>query len=127
MLELIVGVAIGAGGMMIKDKVLTSQEEASSAKLQNELNNLSDENEKLRKRNKEAERSIEDLLQEVQSLHKKAKSNNDDCEDLEDVLQTAKNTIKKLTAQNDELLRKISEYKTLCQNYESKLDKLKNS
>lgn len=124
MVELIVGAAVGAvGGYMAKDKLSGTSNVVS--KLQNELNSLSDENEKLRKRNKEAERQVEDLLAEMQKLRRSAKEHQDNSDDVEDELHTAQTKIKKLTQQNDELLRKLQEYKELSTSYKNELDKQK--
>lgn len=95
MVELIVGAAVGAvGGYMAKDKLSGTSSEVS--KLQNELNLLSDENEKLRKRSKESERQVEDLLAENRKLRRSVKDQEDNSDDIEDELYTAKAKIKKL-------------------------------
>lgn len=124
MVELIVGAAVGAvGGYMAKDKLSGTSNEVS--KLQIELNSLSDENEKLRKRSKESERQVEDLLAENRKLRRSVKDQEDNSDDIEDELYTAKAKIKKLTRQNDELLCKLQEYKELCASYKNELDKQK--
>lgn len=120
MIELIAGIAAGvAGGYYLKDK---GEGGAKNSNIKAELDALSDENEKLRKRNKEAERQIEDQLAEIEKLRRAQKTSGDDKDDLEDDLADAKAKIKKLTAQNDELMRKINEYKELCASYEDKLN-----
>ncbi len=124
MVELIVGAAVGAvGGYMAKDKLSGTSNEVS--KLQIELNSLSDENEKLRKRSKESERQVEDLLAENRKLRRSVKDQEDNSDDIEDELYTAKAKIKKLTQQNNELLCKLQEYKELCASYKNELDKQK--
>lgn len=127
MVELLIGAALGVGGMIAKEKVLENNTATSSNNLQKELDALSDENEKLRKRSKEAERQVEDLLAENQKLRKTSKATDDDRDDLEDELDSAKSKVKKLTQQNDELLRKIAEYKSVCENYEAEINRLKNN
>lgn len=125
MIELLVGAAIGAvGGAVAKDKLSGTNNQL--AKLQNDLNSVSEENEKLRKRYKEAERQVEDLLAEKNKLQRASKSNSDDKDDMEDELDEAKLKIKKLTVQNDELMRKLQEYKAACSSYENEIAALKN-
>lgn len=125
MIELIVGAAIGAvGGAVAKDKLGGTNNQL--LKLQNDLNSISEENEKLRKRYKEAERQVEDLLAEKSKLQRASASNSDDKDDMEDELDEAKRRIKKLTALNDELLRKVQEYKEACSSYENEIATLKN-
>jgi chromosome segregation ATPase len=126
MMDFILGAVVGIGGMIAKDKFAGNDSQSSMNKLQNELNSLSDENEKLRKRSKDAERQVEDLLAENKKLRERSKSNDDDRDDLSDELDAAKSKVKKLTLQNDELLRKIAEYKTVCDSYEAEINKLKN-
>lgn len=127
MVELLIGAALGVGGMVAKNKVIDNNTSTSSSNLQKELDALSDENEKLRKRSKEAERQVEDLLAENQKLRKTSRATDDDRDDLEDELDSAKSKVKKLTQQNDELLRKIAEYKSVCENYEAEINRLKNN
>ncbi len=99
-----------AGGAYLKDKMAGSSA-GKSSNINADLNALSDENEKLRKRNKDAERQVEDLLAEVEKLRRNSKSSDDD-----------KAKIKKLSLQNEELMRKIAEYKEVCASYEAKLN-----
>ena len=122
MIELLAGVAFGmAGGAYLKDK-MSGSSAGKSSNINADLNALSDENEKLRKRYKDAERQVEDLLAEVEKLRRNSKSSDDDKEDLEDDLADAKAKIKKLSLQNEELMRKIAEYKEVCASYEAKLN-----
>lgn len=123
MIEFIVGAALGVGGMIAKD-VFTGQQVKDSTKRQ--MDELNAENEKLRKRNKEAERQIEDLLSEVNKLRRQSKSRGEDRDDLQDELDTATAKIKRLTAQNDELMRKVREYQNACNNYEQEISRLKD-
>ena len=125
MVELLFGAILGGCAMIAKDKIL-GKETNMSNHLSNELNSLNDENEKLRRRYKEAERQIEDLLVENKNRRKQAKATDNNLDDLEDELDSLKTQIKRLTVRNDELLRKISEYKMICDNYESEILELKN-
>lgn len=122
---LLVGAAIGVGAMVAKDK-LVGQNQSKGSKSNAEADALSDENEKLRKRNKEAERRIEDLMAENEKFRRQYKDKDDDQDDLEDELAKAKSEAKKLRAQNDELLRKIQEYKLACDSYENEIANLKS-
>ena len=121
----IVGAAIGVGGMVVKEKLFDSKANASTQSAKKEADFLSDENEKLRNRIKEAERQIEDLMAENQKLHRQYKEKDEDHDDLEDELDKVKSDVKKLRLQNEELLRKINEYKLACDNYENEIAILK--
>lgn len=125
MVELIVGAAIGAGGMLLKDKMSSEQSDMAINKLKSEINSLSDENEKLRRRYKDMERQVEDLLAESEKLRRQSKTTDEDKDDMEDELDDAKAKVKKLTTQNEELQRKIAEYQSLCQSYENEIATLK--
>ena len=70
MVEFIAGVAIGVGGMIAKDKYLGNENSAKQQNQQREIENLCNENEKYRKRNKDLERQVEDLLRENEKLNK---------------------------------------------------------
>ena len=122
---IIVGAAIGVGGMIAKEKLFDSKANASSQSAKKEADFLSDENEKLRKRIKEAERQIEDLMAENQKLHRQYKEKDNDHDELEDELDKAKSEIKKLRLQNEELIHKVSEYKLACNSYENEIANLK--
>lgn len=126
MMEFVLGAVIGcAGGYVAKDKLFSNPQ--NDLKEKRERDELYAENEKLRSRNKEAERRIEDLVSQNERLNKAAKRTSDNTDDLQDDLEDAKNEIKKLRRQNDELLAKINEYKTACESYEIEINKLKNS
>ena len=120
-LGLIIGAAVGYGGATI----INGKKTTESDSIKKQLQDLYEENEKLRKRNKETERQIEDLLAQNQKLHRDAKSSGDNQDDLEDELDTANRQVKKLTTQNDELMRKIQEYKVACESYENDISQLK--
>lgn len=77
MIEFILGTAVGVGGMIVKDKYLGNTSEQQLNSKQKELDSLYAENEKFRKRNKEMERQIEDLLSENQKLKRSFKDNDD--------------------------------------------------
>lgn len=120
MVELLAGLIVGAaGGAYFKEHAGSSSNAQTNSIT--ELDSLSDENEMLRRRYKEAERQIEDLLSENEKLRRTSKVSDDDKDDLEDDLADAKAKIKKLTAQNEDLMRKITEYKEICASYEAKL------
>ena len=111
MVEFIAGVAVGVGGMIAKDKYLGNENSAKQQAQQREIDNLCNENEKIRKRNKDLERQVEDLLAENNKLRKQYKAKDDIGDDLEDELSTAKADVKKLRLQNDDLYRKLQDYK----------------
>ncbi len=126
MIEFIAGLAIGAGGMFAKEKLVDGDSSPKVKSLQEQLEQLSNENEKLRNRSKDAERQIEDLLSENDKLRRKFKDKDDDTDDLQDDLDSARAEVKKLRSQNDEMARKIQEYKAVCDNYEAEIARLKS-
>ena len=125
MIEFIAGLAIGAGGMLAKDKFVGGDSSSKSKAIQEELNRLSDENEKLRNRYKDAERQVEDLQAQNEKLRRQFKDKDEDADDLQDDQKKKKNEVKKLRLQNDDLARKIQEYKAVCNNYEAEIARLK--
>lgn len=118
---LVIGAAIGYSGATIVNGKKTTESDS----IKKQLQDLYEENEKLRKRNKETERQVEDLLAQNQNLHRDAKSSGDNRDDLEDELDNTKRQVKKLTTKNDELMRKIQEYKVACESYENEISQLK--
>ena len=127
MTELIIGVAVGVAGMYAKDKYLgnTSTEKLNAK--QRELDNVYNENETFRKRNKDLSRQVEDLQFEIDKLRRQSKARNDHQDNLEDDLEDAKTEVKKLHMQNDELYRKLQEYKSACEAYELEIANLKQN
>lgn len=125
MIEFIAGAIIGAGGMVAKE-LLTGNGQQTNAAQKRETEQLFAENEKLRNRNRQAERRIEDLMAEIQKLTRKTKDQVDSKDDLEDDLTDAKLKLRKLQQQNDELMRKVQEYKSACDSYEQEIAQLKH-
>lgn len=126
MVEFIAGVAVGVGGMIAKDKYLGNENSAKRQAQQREIDNLCNENEKFRKRNKDLERQVEDLLAENNKLRKQYKAKDDIGDDLEDELSTAKADVKKLRLQNDDLYRKLQAYKEALDAKEIEISMLKD-
>lgn len=126
MIEFILGTAVGVGGMIVKDKYLGNTSEQQLNSKQKELDSLYAGNEKFRKRNKEMERQIEDLLSENQKLKRSFKDNDDLMDDLKDSLSRSQKEVNKLRLQNDELCRNIQEYKEACEHYKMEIDNLKS-
>lgn len=125
MIELIAGIAIGAGCMVAKDKYCGSSSFDKAKKVQEDADRLSDENERLRKKVKDSDDEVERLNSEIESLKRIFKDIDDDSDDLQDDLASAKKEIQKLKHQNEELSRTIQDYKNVCANYEQELAKLK--
>lgn len=125
MISFVAGVAVGAGSMIAKEQFLDQKGDNGTSQEKQEAERLSDENEKLRSRLREAESQIDSLLAENDKLRCKSKDILDDTEDLRDDLDSAKKEIKRLTLQNDELSRKVQEYKDACDSYEQELNTLK--
>ncbi len=120
------GAALGVAGMIAKDKFLGNDADNKLQAKQRELDNLYAENEKFRKRNKELEREVEDLLSKLQKVQRDAKDRHDDQDDLEDALADSRSEVKKLRQQNDELMKMVQEYKVACENYELEVQRLKD-
>lgn len=125
MISFLTGLVVGAGGMVAKDKILDQNSGNSKSALQIEADRLSDENEKLRSRLRDAQSQVENLMADNERLRRKSKDFTDDKEDLSDDLESAKKEIKKLMVQNDDLARKIQEYKSACDSYEQELKQIK--
>ena len=111
---ILVGAVLGVGGMIVKNKFIDGQTINNN---QEEIKKLYDENERLRNRNKEAERRIEDLMAENQKFRKDNKSKAESAEDFEDELDSlrsklrrSQSTIDDLTRQNNELQKAIESY-----------------
>lgn len=127
MTELIIGVALGAAGMYAKDKLLGNSTTNELNAKKREIDELYNENEKLRKRNKDLVRQTEDLQFENNKLKKRSNDTDDANYDLEDDLQKTKSELKKLRVQNDDLYRKLQEYKSACESYELEISRLKQN
>lgn len=126
MIEFLVGSVAGAVvGVFAKDKVMGPDSQKMS--LQRDVESLSEENEKLRRRHKEAERQVEDLLVQLERMKRSAKDDEDAQDDLEDDLLAAQRKIKSLTALNEELERKCQEYKETCIAQEAEIAQLKGT
>ena len=117
-----VGVAVGVGSMIVKDKYMRR---VKLEDLQRKIDNLCNENEKYRKRNKDLERQVEDLLAENTKLRKQVKAKDDMGDDLEDELEEAKSEVKKLRLQNDDLYRKLHDNKEALDAKEVEISMLK--
>lgn len=125
MIEFILGTVVGVGGMIAKDKYFGNTSEQQLNVKQKELDTVYAENEKFRKRNKEMERQIEDLLIDNQKLRMNFKNSDDSMDDLRDNLSRSQKEVNKLRLQNDELYRKIQEYKEACDHYKMEIENLK--
>lgn len=124
MIELLGGVVLGGiAGVALKDRLFGGN--AKNNKMQNELNTLHAENERFGKRNKELERQVEDLLSELNKVRKKANDIDNNHDDLEDELDRVKKELKSVRIQNDELVRKVKEYKSVCEAKEAEITMLK--
>ena len=126
LVEYVIGAAIGAGGMLVKDVVVGNKATESLLKLQRENSSLSDEVEKLKRRYKEAEGQIEDLTAENQRLIRKNKDNSDVHDELEDERDLLKSKIKRLQSTNEELERKLQEYRIACESLQNENTMLKS-
>ena len=125
-IEFVIGAAIGAGSMVVKNKVIGSKSSDELARVKRENDSLSDEVEKLKQRQKEAENQIEDLMAENQRLIKKGKEKDESQYDIEDERDALKSKIKKLQVEKEELERKVQEYGNACKALENELNLSKN-
>lgn len=125
MIELILGAAIGVGGMIVKDQFLGNKQSEEYAKAQREINTLSDEVERLKKRNRECETRIEELISENKNLSRKNKERDLSYDDIEDERDVLKSKVKALQLSNDELSRKLQEYKNACESLQNEINTLK--
>lgn len=112
---IIVGALIGVGGMIAKDTLFGRQTNNTS---QDEIKTLYDENERLRGRNKEAERRIEDLMAEIQKLRRENKSKTEESEDVEDEIDSLRTRLRRAQSSIDELKRRNSELQKAVESYE---------
>lgn len=122
MVEFIVGGALGAGIMAAKDKLM-GENQNSSVKLQ--IEELSNTNEKLLRRNKELEARIDELLAKNQKLMRQNTANGDGIDDLEDELDDAKKLIKKINAEKEALASKVLELRKSLASAEAEIESLK--
>ena len=126
MIEFISGAAIGAVvGVVAKDKLMANNVQNNAQK--QEMDTLYAENEKLRKRAKELERQVEDLMASVDRNRRDLKNRENDHEDMEDELDNSKTEIKKLRRLNQALTAQVEEYKAACSIYESELNQFKKN
>lgn len=124
MIELLGGFVLGgAAGFIAKDKIAGTSQKNNKA--QQEIDTLCNENDKLRRRNKDLERQVEDLLSELKKARRASEKNDDRSDDLEDELDDAKRELRSLRQQNDELARRVKEYKTACETQEAEINMLK--
>ena len=122
MIEFVLGLAVGAGGMLAKEQFVDKD---ASQKQQRQTDQLSDENERLRMRLNEANRHNEELLAENERLRRSSSDHSDKFDDAQDDLERAKKELSKVLLQNEELARKLQEYKSVCENYKLELAKYK--
>lgn len=118
MLEVIGGLVLGVAIMLAKDKFMLNDKKQKDASNKKEHDELYAENEKFRRRNKEMERQIEDLLADIRRLHRQSNDKNNEQDEVRSELLSKDNEIKKLRVQNNDLLRIVDEYKKAYQVYE---------
>ena len=122
MIEFVLGLAVGAGGMLAKEQFVDKD---ASQKQQRQAEQLSDENERLRMRLNEANRHNEELLAENERLRRSSSDHSDKLDDTLEDLAKAKKELSKVQLQNEELARKLQEYRTVCESYKLELAKYK--
>jgi len=122
MWQFLIGLFTGAGGVLAKDYFVGKTEQQNN---QSQLNSVLNENDKLRTRNKEAERLIEDLQSELSRVKKQIRSDEDTKDDLTDDLAAEKRKNERLSTQVSELSSQIEEYKSAVQSLELEIKHLK--
>lgn len=121
---LIIGTAVGAAiGYFFKRNSVNN---SKAITLRNELYEVNIEVEKYRKRYKETEREVEDLQDENSRLRKKLDNKGDSNIDLEGDLEIATDKAKQLEVQNNHLLSELKEYKAASEVYEIEIARLKD-
>jgi len=106
MLDFILGIVIGLlTGYILAHNISKYGKAAKKVRLQ--IESLCSENLKLEQRNKKAERFIEDLLLDNESLHKQVQQSIDKEYELKDKIGDLQDDVNKLTRQNKELVLKI--------------------
>lgn len=124
--ELIVGAALGVVvGVVAKDKLIGNVNTAKEQSKQREFDNLYQENEKIRMRNKDMSRQIEDLISDNTKLRNQYKAKDDGVDDLEDEIKDLKKQISKLLSEKQELLFRNQEYKITCASRDNEISDLK--
>lgn len=120
-LGLIAGIVIGY--------YLTTQMSSGNAtqlkKIKSQLDEVLNENEKLRSRAKTAERQVEDLTAENKKIRSKSREEDDDRADLEDEVSSLKSKLRKAMSENETLSRNLKEAKEAYTTLESQYNKLK--
>lgn len=124
MWQFLVGLLTGIGGVVVKDYFVGNSAQQNN---QSQLNSIREENDKLRTKNKEAERLVEDLQLEVSRLKKQRQTNEDTREDLKDDLDLERRKNIRLTNQVSELNAQIEEYKSALQSLEIEIKQIKKS
>ena len=109
--------------LMVAKEKLMGENQNSSVKLQ--MDELSNTNEKLLRRNKELEARVDELLAKNQKLMKQNTANDDGIDDLEDELEDAKKLNKKLNAEKESLASEIHELKKSLASAEAEIASLK--
>lgn len=124
MWQFLVGLLTGIGGVVVKDYFVGKSAQQNN---QSQLNSIREENDKLRTKNKEVERLVEDLQLEVSRLKKQRQTNEDTREDLKDDLDLERRKNIRLTNQVSELNAQIEEYKSALQSLEIEIKQIKKS
>lgn len=119
MLEFILGAGVGVvGGVVIKDKISPKQElETNGSSLSH------DEVDELKRRNRELEEQVDELLNMMEQRRKLELEMDDEQSDLEDELKTAKIRVQTLLAENERLNRDVQELEAIKLYYEQKTTK----
>ena len=124
MWQFLVGLLAGAGGVLAKDYFIDKSEQK---KYQSLLNSISEENDKLKIRNKDAERLIENLQTEMFQVKERNKSYEDIKCDINDDWDAEKRKNKRLSTQVSELSAQIEEYKAAVHSLELEIKQLRKN
>lgn len=126
MIYFIFGAAITACILLWKDKLIPNSQANNKDAKQREIDELCNENNKLRGKNRDLQNQVEELVIQINKLKNSVKIKAEDSLDIEEELSDCKREISRLRQRNNDLQRQIDEYKTTCESYENQINALKN-
>ena len=124
MTSLIIGAALGAAAGYFGGKAMGSNGDAIK-RLQSDLNNALNENEKFRKKSKDLTRDLEDAQSQLSKLRRQASSLDSSKDDLEDELHDKDMEIGRRRQRNEEMTIQIKELKEAVDAFNSEIEVLK--
>lgn len=124
MLEFIIGAAVGAaGGFIAKSQVLNQGKTDSTF----ELTEAEAEVKRLKARNDEYEKEIEEQSSKIKDLTERLRNQTDVSDDKSLEYDTLQAKLKRIENENDDLRRELTHYKKNYESVEAELNRLKNN